>query len=132
MWQFPNETLTLNEGDCEDQAILLCAMINCYSGGHYAVHCIGFDASNGGHIAVQLPVSGNKISILDTAGDYFTHNSFGTLTSKDVSEEINNWLTYWADDAGSDIYIDMIFSNTVDQKFKTTNEYITWMYDTYN
>ena len=32
MWQFPNETLKLGRGDCEDMAILLASMIRNYNG----------------------------------------------------------------------------------------------------
>jgi hypothetical protein len=40
MWQFPNETLDLKKGDCEDMAVLLASMILSYNDGKYAVECI--------------------------------------------------------------------------------------------
>ena len=58
MWQFPNETLNLRQGDCEDMAILLCSMVRCYNGMKYPVECIIIESSTVGHVAVQIPVSG--------------------------------------------------------------------------
>jgi len=40
MWQFPDETLMLRQGDCEDMAILLCSMIRCYSNTKCLAECI--------------------------------------------------------------------------------------------
>ena len=40
MWQFPNETLKLGRGDCEDMAILLASMIRNYNGMRYSVEVI--------------------------------------------------------------------------------------------
>lgn len=38
MWQFPNQTLDLGRGDCDDMAILLCSMIYSYGNMEYWVN----------------------------------------------------------------------------------------------
>ena len=65
-WRFPNETLADKHGDCEDQAILLTSMIRCYFKycvgtlyGAYAM-CIGGPSETVGHMAVVIPVAGEK------------------------------------------------------------------------
>jgi len=126
MWQFPNETLSLEKGDCEDMAILLCSMIRCYSQEHQ-VECILITSSYAGHAALQIPVSGGKIAILDPAGNYYTSDVLGNLVSKDISTEISNWLNYWKPQMGTDVRVYRVFADYMDQTFASTDEYISWM-----
>ena len=128
MWQFPNETLSLRKGDCEDMAILLCSMIRCYCDTKYWVECIIIESSTSGHAAVQLPVSGYKLVILDPAGKYYSHDIWGNIAFNDITTEINNWLDYWKPQMGSDVYVSRVFSDYIDKTFASTNEYIAWMY----
>jgi hypothetical protein len=127
MWQFPNETLSLERGDCEDMAILLCSLVRGYSQ-EYWTECILITSSSAGHAAVQIPVSGDKLAILDPAGHYYT-NLMGDLVSKDISTEINNWLDYWKPQMGSDVRVYRVFSDYMDQSFSSTSDYTLWMYD---
>lgn len=126
MWQFPNETLSLEKGDCEDMAILLCSMIRCYSQQHHA-ECIWITSADAGHAAVQIPVSGGKIVILDPAGNYYTSDILDNLVSKNIATEINNWLNYWKPQMGNDVRVYRVFSDYMDQTFASTTEYISWM-----
>jgi cell division protein FtsB len=128
MWQFPNETLSLRKGDCEDMAILLCSMISCYNDMKYWVECIIVESSTSGHVAVQIPVSGYKLVILDPAGKYYSHDIWGNIAFNDITTEINNWLNYWKPQMGSDVYVARVFSDYIDKTFASTNEYIAWMY----
>jgi len=128
MWQFPNETLSLRKGDCEDMAILLCSMILYYNGGRYWTECIWITGSKSAHVGVQIPVSGGKLVILDPAGNYSTHDIWGNIISKDVSTEINNWLNYWKSDVGSDVRVYRVFADYIDKTFSSTSEYTSWMY----
>ena len=128
MWQFPNETISLKKGDCEDMAILLCSMIRCYCDMKYWVECIIIESSTSGHVAVQVPVSGYKLVILDPAGKYYSHDFWGNIAFNDITTEINNWLNYWKPQMGSDVYAARVFSDYIDKKFASTNEYIAWMY----
>lgn len=127
MWQFPNETLALRQGDCEDMAILLASMILSYNDGEYWVECIWITGSLGAHAAVQLPVDGNQLTILDPAGNYYTEGLYGNLDSEEISTEINYWLNYWRPSLGNDVRAYRVFSSYVDESFSSTSEYITWM-----
>jgi len=129
MWQFPNETLGLMEGDCEDMAILLTSMMRSYNDEQYAVECIWIEGSLGAHVAVQFPVEDDELTILDPAGQYFTKDLYGDLTSEEISTEINNWLDRWKPLMGSDVRVDRVFSSYVDQSFSSTSEYVAWMYN---
>jgi len=129
VWQFPNETIELMMGDCEDQAILLCSMIRCYTNMKYMAECIWITSSKHGHIGVQIPVSGDKIVILDPAGHYYTHDALGNIVPRDIRQEINNWLNYWRPEMGSDVRVYRVFSDYLDVKFESTSEYLQWMYN---
>jgi hypothetical protein len=127
MWQLSSETLNLKKGDCEDMAILLTSMIRSYNGGKYLVEVVGIMSSSEGHAAVQIPVQGGKITILDPAGKYYTQTSAGDIDNKDISAEINNWLNYWKPQMGSDVHVERVFSDELDKSFSSTSEYISWM-----
>lgn len=128
MWQFPNETLELKKGDCEDMAILLCSMIRCYVNSKYPVEVIMIYSETSGHAAVQIPVSGYKLVILDPAGKYCSQDMWGNIVQNDIKPEINKWLNYWKPTMGGNIQVSRIFSDEIDKEFTSTNEYIAWMY----
>ena len=128
MWQFANETLSLKNGDCEDQAILLCSMIRCYNNMEYWVECIGITSSTSGHLAVQIPVAEDKLVIFDPAGDYYSQDIWGNIAFNDITTEINNWLDYWKPQMGNDVYVSLVFSDYIEETFASTSEYINWMY----
>ena len=127
MWQFPNETLSVKRGDCEDMAILLCSMIRYYVEDNYWTECIWIAGSNGAHVAVQIPVSDDKLAILDPAGNYYTSDGLGNLVSKDITTEISTWLDYWKPQIGNDVRVYRVFADYMDQTFISTSEYTAWM-----
>jgi len=127
MWQFPNETLNQKKGDCEDMAILLASMIRSYNGGKYWVECLLIVGSLSGHAAVQVPVTEDKLTILDPAGNYYTQDSGGSLVGKDISTEIDSWLNIWKPQLGSNVRVERVFSDYIDRSFSSTSEYTTWM-----
>jgi len=129
MWQFPKETLNLMKGDCEDMAVLLTSMILSYGGTKFGgAECISIEGSLGGHVGVQILVAGDKLTILDPAGKYYTQTWYGSIDSKDISTEIDNWLNYWQSEMGNDVRVERVFSNDLDKSFSSTSEYISWMY----
>lgn len=128
MWQFPNETLNIRKGDCEDQAILLCSMIRCYNNMSYNVECIFLNGATSGHAGVQIPVSGSKLVILDPAGHYYSSDFWGNIVYNDITTEINNWLNYWKPTMGQNVYVYRVFSDYIDKTFSSTSEYTVWMY----
>ncbi len=129
MWQFPNETLELRQGDCEDMAILLCSMIRCYGDMQHKIECIGITSSTTGHLAVQCLVEDYKLVIFDPAGDYYSSDWFGNIIFNNITIEIDNWLGYWKPEIGIDVYVDLVFSDYIHKTFISTDEYITWMYN---
>jgi hypothetical protein len=133
MWQFPNETLALQSGDCEDQAILLCSMIRCYNQMRYWAECIWIESSTSGHVAVQIPITEHRLVIADPAGDYYSHDFWGFWAFNNITQEINNWLNYWKAGMGNDVHVYRVFSDFglgyIDRTFASTDEYINWMYN---
>jgi len=129
MWQFPNQTLALGKGDCDDMAILLASMIYSYGSQKYFVECIWITA----HLAVYIPVSGGNICILDPAGQYYTNSgpSSYSITQKDISTEVNAWLDYWDSmyPEHSPHVVYLVFSAYLYEYFGDTAAFINWLYD---
>jgi predicted nucleic acid-binding Zn-ribbon protein len=125
MWQMPSETLKLRMGDCEDMAILLASMIRAYGA---SAELIVIENETIGHMAVQVPLGKGEIIILDPAGRYYTGSETGALGPRDIREEINRWLSYWANAGFTNTNVTRIFSDKIDKRFSSTEEYIEWMY----
>jgi hypothetical protein len=130
MWQLPNETLNIRKGDCEDQAMLLCSMLRCLNYKQYWIECVWINSQSGSHVGVQIPVSGNQLTILDPAGNYYTSDFWGNIINVNVTKAINDWLSYTQSNVGmsSDVYVYRVFSDYVDKMFASTNDYLAWMY----
>lgn len=127
MVQFSNETINLKKGDCDDIAVLLVSMIRAYNP-KFTAEGIWITSNASGHIAVQIPVYGNKVVILDPLASYYSHDALGGLAFNDVTGEIANWMNVWRSSMGNDAYVYRVFSDYVDKTFATTNDYLTWMY----
>lgn len=126
MWQFPNQTLDLRKGDCDDMAILLASMIYSYSNMEHWVECIVITQ----HMAVYIPVAEDEICILDPAGRYYTNTGhpFYEITSRDVSKEVHAWLDYWSDGIENPM-VEWIFSMYIWKDFWQTELFINWLYE---
>jgi len=124
-WRMPSETLEDGVGDCEDMATLLASMfLNYFSSAGYSCWCVTWHSDESGHAAVAFPVEGGELTILDPAGNYYTHDSWGGLTSKDVSVAVDEWLAHWQPKPG--IYVSGVFSVTVYETFLTTDSFVEW------
>jgi len=102
--QTPYYTLNNKQGDCEDHAILIYAMMKYYQrnihGTDYRDYLMKVTFSNGGaHLAVLIPVEGGNVSILDSAGNYCTRR-YGRVTQKTASLELNAYANRWSDEGG--------------------------------
>jgi len=98
----PTETLELGQGDCDDQAVLLYALVKAYNkyvyGTDYALWVMRVVFEEGAHLAVAFPVSEGELTIIDPAGHYYTGWLF--LTSNDPHEELENYSNYWSEYGG--------------------------------
>ncbi len=129
MAQFPNETLKIGMGDCEDTAVLLASMLRAYFGTRFTVECVWITGETAGHVAVMIPFNGTKISILDPVRDYYSHDTLGDIALNSVSTEIYNWMNIWRPSLGNDVHVYRVFSDYMDKYFDTTEEFTIWMYD---
>ena len=96
-WQFPSETIYLERGDCEDQALLLTSMIKNYGEGNTYAYCIGVSNGDSGHMAVCLPVEGDCMVIMDPTGNYFTSQWGDVYTNTPAEQALQDWLEWWSD-----------------------------------
>lgn len=132
MVQFPNETLRLRMGDCEDISVLLVSMIRAYfydGNSSYTVESIWITGENAGHVAVQILFEGGKLAILDPVRDYYSHDTLGALSLNSVSSELYSWMNIWRPSLGNNVYVYRVFSDYMDQYFDSTEPYLTWMYN---
>jgi hypothetical protein len=129
MAQFPNETLTLKMGDCEDYAALLVSMIRAYWGSRYLAECIWITGANAGHVAIVIPFREEQMVILDPIRDYFSHDTLGNIALNTISSEIYNWMQIWRPSLGNDVHVYRVFSDYMDKYFNGTEEYVNWMYN---
>ncbi|UCE44229.1 MAG: hypothetical protein JSV57_01725 [Candidatus Bathyarchaeota archaeon] len=129
MWQFPNQTLDLERGDCDDMATLLCSMIHSYDNNENDVECIAITQ----HMAVYIPVAEDEVCILDPSGRYYTNTGFPfyEITSKDILNEVNDWLDYWRTHGIEYPVVDWIFSINIWKGFWNTDSFISWLYGRY-
>ena len=126
MAQYPNETLNLRTGDCEDTAVLLVSMIRAYIS--VQAECIWITGTNAGHVAVVVPIGEDQIVIIDPVRDYYTHNILDEMVVSSISTEIYDWLNIWRPTLGNDVHVYRVFSDYMDKYFESTQEYIDWQY----
>jgi len=123
--QTPEWTLQNKQGDCDDQGALEYAMLRYYNkyivGTDYNLYLAEFDFSDGsGHIAVFMPVSGGKLTILDPAGNYLT-STYSNIASKAAASELETYNSRWASN-GSITKIRLYWINLVDGSYNLVSE----------
>jgi len=130
VWLFPNETITMKYGDCEDQAILLTSMLITYfrrinvSASCEVIVLLG---GGTGHAATYIRLKDGKICILDTAGHYYTSDTYGKLTFRDARIEIYKWIDYWSEYIRNPS-VREVFSDQIYKRFDSTQEFLEWLY----
>ncbi|MEM3467070.1 MAG: hypothetical protein QW566_11420, partial [Candidatus Jordarchaeales archaeon] len=124
VWQYPNETLSLRSGDCEDAATLLLSMIRFYSPRLKAA-CLVVEGAKGGHVAV-LVSKGGCVAILDPGLYYCTKDEAGFLTFRSLIEELDKWLPMVEEKVGADAQVKALFSDAELAHFRSTNEFIAY------
>lgn len=128
-WQFPNETLALRSGDCEDAALLLLSMIRFYSPRLQACGVL-VEGSMGAHMAVLI-ARGGKVAILDPGLYYMSKDKLGRLALGDLAAELANWLPKVESSVGSDARVTFIFNESEAVSFKSTNEFAAYFHLTF-
>jgi hypothetical protein len=130
-WKMPSETLQDLTGDCEDMANLLASLMSGYANEQYAVWAVIIrDNEGNGHVALAYPVTGNKLTILDPAGNYYTGYYTGTLQSDSISIAVSTWLAHWSDQMPG-VKITAAYSDDFYKEFTGTQEFIQWAIDKY-
>ena len=124
-WQYPAETIYFAHGDCEDQALLLASMIKNYGQGETFAYCIGISNGESGHMAVAMPVTDNRLVILDPTGQYYSAEWNGDVAFWDVETALQNWLNWWADDMpGAEVFV--LFDNEDYFEFDGNADFLDW------
>ncbi len=127
-WRTPEETLNDKTGDCEDMALLLTSLLLSYNQSKYAVWCVvvvSDTLGEAGHMGVAFPVVGDKLTILDPTGYYFT-GDFYFLSAQPASTAINSWLNRVRSTVPNP-RISAVFSDTFYEEFSSTEEFIEWV-----
>lgn len=127
-WRTPTETLADKNGDCEDMALLLISMMENYTNRAYGVWILSISSEvpeSKGHMAVAFPVQGDKLTILDPAGNYYTGIPSQYLRSDSIAGAVNSWLSHWSIEM-PDAFIDEVMSEKVYHQFSSSDEFITW------
>lgn len=118
--QTPGLTLELEQGDCDDQAVLAYAMMKYYMkyivGTEYDLYIIHVEFSDGSaHLAVILPVQGDQLCIIDPAGKYLT-SKWGVIASKQALSELQAYSNYWSP-RGHITYMEVYRVNIIDGSY---------------
>ena len=92
-WQFPEETLRLRTGDCEDQAILLCTLFRAKGYEPDDVKVVfGLTSANTGHAWVELFYDGNWVVFDPTsnANEYIEKTRYYSLINATYKGSFND------------------------------------------
>ncbi|MFC1987990.1 transglutaminase-like domain-containing protein [Chloroflexota bacterium] len=127
-WRLPDETLVDKTGDCEDMAVLLASMLRNYNEPNYRVWIliIYSTATESAHAAVAFPVDGERLTILDPAGKYYTGYPYGALGSENAPVAVSNWLSHWKKEMPGAEIIEGFSENSYNE-FSGTDEFLSWL-----
>lgn len=129
VWQFPNQTILLGTGDCEDQALLLASLALNYGDATFYVECLFLQSLEGiGHVAMYLPIAGDSICILDPATGYITtaYND-NVLTSQPIEQEMTHYLQFLSQVSNDEWSVSGVFSQDFTLQFLVTEEFTEWL-----
>ncbi len=108
--QTPRETILYGHGDCDDQAVLIYAMIKYYLVSIYmhdtTLYIAKIDMNDGySHLAVFLPTGNGNLTIIDPAGKYLTIY-ISLMNSRPAYEELLAYSNHWMSHGGiNSIYL---------------------------
>jgi hypothetical protein len=124
--QKPEFTLKYKQGDCDDQAALEFAMLRYYNkyivGTDYSLYLAEVVFSDGSsHVAVFMPVTGGKLTILDPSGNYLTAAG-SSIAQKAASAELENYNSHWVSLNGDITQIRLYRINLTDGSYTMVSE----------
>jgi len=124
--QTPGLTLEVNQGDCDDQAVLAYAMIKYYMKRihmtEYILYIARLEFSNGdAHLAVFQPVQEGQLCIIDPAGKYLT-SRWGSIASEEALPELRAYSDYWLGSAGGISHIELYDVDVTDGSYALVGE----------
>ena len=136
-WKKASETLEDGYGDCEDQAILVAAMVLNYwlikYNTTYAIWVVLITGPAAAHAFTIIPIQGGKIIILDPAGSQITGLDlwiYKIVEPKDIYEAITNYIREWREQG---YYFDKVYAVFNHKEYKILNmniyEFIKWLYE---
>lgn len=99
----PTETLAVEQGDCDDQAVLLYGLLRAYDKHVYEIDyqlwIVWVELGESTHLSMAFPVQGGKLTILDPAGHYYTGMP-GSLTANTPLDELTAYSQHWNSHGG--------------------------------
>jgi len=119
--QTPSLTLEIEQGDCDDQAVLAYVMIEYYMKyiylTEYILYITHIEFSEGlAHLAVIIPVQEGQLCIVDPAGEYLT-SRWGYIASMQALSELQAYSDYWSYWYGSVTYMELYSVSTKDGSY---------------
>lgn len=123
MWQYPGHTILLRQGDSEDKAILLCALLRSYSGQTIDADCMRVED----HVLCYIFTDDGRLCILDPTLGYYTQTDpwwNPQIGDRNVSPEMSNYFDTFLNEP---VYY--IFSDYIERSFASTQDFITWIND---
>ena len=140
--QYASETASLGRGDCEDQAILVAAMVLNYwlrtENKTYLIYVViiaGYEKGGKGaaHAFTLIPIKGGKVIILDPAGSLITGLDlwiFRIVEPKDIYEAIKGYVDTWRNYGIHWTKIAAVFNqNTYERLDMSIDQFIKWLYE---
>jgi predicted transglutaminase-like cysteine proteinase len=93
-WQYPNETLSLKTGDCEDMAILAYFMALQAGIPNWRLQLAVGDCRGGGHCWLQY-ISPEINDFINADAAYWPNDSINDLTNLNSANNRENYLNIW-------------------------------------
>ena len=119
-WQYPNETLKLKYGDCEDHALLMISMCLAEENVKW-IYCAEVEFQKGnekvGHVCIFINVENDQMFIFDPT------NGWDSGSSKEETKAMNE---YCKNSGYNVIRIKSVFGQNTFKTFNSNEEFYNW------
>ena len=128
-WQYPNETLDLGHGDCEDQALLVVSM--CLSQENVGwLYCAEIQLTKGSetmdHVCVFADIEGDRLHIFDPTArntDFPYDGGWRNTESRPESSALDE---YRKENGFDSIRVKSVFNQDVYKTFSSNDDFYSW------